>query len=251
MIRGVYPRTLNLGISGIGSLTQLAILAEYVSGLAPQAVLWLYYEGNDLQDQDNESAYFPFLMNYLTPGFRQGLTDHQTAIDQGLKVNIERELFDKGSEAREKRSIRRIVTLWNLRVKINKWARGNNGQTCGVSRGSMDLFNQILTEARDIVVGRGGELYFVYLPRWSRYADSNERCGAGNNAANLELHNQVVSMAQDTGLKVIDITKAFDAQADPTSLWWFGVDGHYNEDGYKLIAETVLRELRSSNRTND
>ena len=61
----------------------------------------------------------------------------------------------------------------------------------------------------------------------------------------MDAHDQVVSLAMDLGLPVIDITKAFDAHPDPLSLFPFRMFGHYNEDGYKLVAETVLKSLAS------
>ena len=60
---------LNLGKSGMGTLMQLATLAEYAEGLRPSYVLWLYYEGNDLKDLLSENRDRATLRWYLEKNF--------------------------------------------------------------------------------------------------------------------------------------------------------------------------------------
>src|SRR5262249_1090715 len=54
LIRKHYPATLNLGELGNGPLAELATLKEYLPSLRPKAVLWVYFEGNDLDDLARE-----------------------------------------------------------------------------------------------------------------------------------------------------------------------------------------------------
>jgi hypothetical protein len=47
----------NLGVAGYGTLQELAILQEYAMPLHPKLVAWFFFEGNDLDDdQDFENA---------------------------------------------------------------------------------------------------------------------------------------------------------------------------------------------------
>ncbi len=47
----------NLGVSGYGSLQELKVLEKYALPLGPRTILWFFFEGNDLDDdQDFENA---------------------------------------------------------------------------------------------------------------------------------------------------------------------------------------------------
>ena len=65
---------INLGMNGNGPLTELAGLTEYAKSLQPSKVLWVYFEGNDLQNMHGEKS-APILMQYLEDNFSQHLMD--------------------------------------------------------------------------------------------------------------------------------------------------------------------------------
>src|SRR5262249_17185041 len=50
LLRPTYPHTLNVGVSGVGQLVELALLREYVARVRPREVVVVYFEGNDLVD---------------------------------------------------------------------------------------------------------------------------------------------------------------------------------------------------------
>jgi len=79
---------LNLGIGGMGPLLELATLKEYAEFLRPQIVLWIYYEGNDLDELSSTEKRSSLLMRYLNKGFLQGLWDKQKEIDRILIDSI-------------------------------------------------------------------------------------------------------------------------------------------------------------------
>ncbi len=56
---------------------------------------------------------------------------------------------------------------------------------------------------------------------------------------------EVLSMAGRLGLPTIDVAKVFDEHDDPRSLFPFRIYGHYNEEGYKLVADTVLQSIQT------
>lgn len=63
-----------------------------------------------------------------------------------------------------------------------------------------------------------------------------------------KLRDCVVSMAENASLPVIDVVADFDAHPDPLSLFSARRRGHYNESGYALMAETVIRSLNLDTR---
>ena len=249
LIRNVYPNTLNLGSAGTGPLTHLAIIKEYLPELKPRRVLWFYWEGDDLSNQTDEYNLLPTLRRYLEANYRQDLASKQGIIDEGLRLIADRELTfpREAPPPRERRSVRIVretITLYELRLRLLTAIRHLRG--CEVIPGEpLRLFDRILRDANDLVSSWGGELYFVYLPDWERYtrfAISFEQQRVG-----YKCYDQVMSIANDIGLPVIDVAKAFEAHPDPHSLWPNGGIVHYDEEGYALVAKTVLQALEVEN----
>ena len=242
LIRNRYPATLNLGIDDSGPVTMLAMLKEYGRHFRPKAVLWFYYEGNDLKDLKREHS-SPLLMKYMAGPFAQGLIEKQEKIDSALRAYV-----DKAREAgRQSIQPEEIVKLRHLRAYVHsvlqKGQQGGSDQimrnyfTMSASEATaeeLDLLRRALMEAQACVGKWGGRLYFVYLPEWPRYAKPE--------LANKD-RQRVLTLARDLHLPVIDLHAAFTQHADPLSLFPFRRFGHYNSGGHRLVAQTVLHAL--------
>ena len=101
----------------------------------------------------------------------------------------------------------------------------------------MDLLSNIFAEAKATVGSWGGRLYLVYIPERQRYADpATAELDETNRKATLRL-------AGDLGIPVIDIHSAIQSHEDPLSLYPFRRRGHFNEEGYRLVAESVLKAI--------
>jgi hypothetical protein len=87
----------------------------------------------------------------------------------------------------------------------------------------------------------GGQIYLVYLPERERYAVPR--------TAKLddEIHETVMRVTRTLGLTVIDVHAAFRSQEDPLEFFPFRLRGHYNEQGHRLVGETVLQALSAAN----
>jgi hypothetical protein len=81
---------LNLGQGGNGPLIEYATLREY---LAPNVkkVLWLYFEGNDLVDLEDELKNNILNKYLVNPKFNQDLKLRQNQIDKFLTDFLDRE----------------------------------------------------------------------------------------------------------------------------------------------------------------
>jgi len=99
---------------------------------------------------------------------------------------------------------------------------------------TVDLFEQILAEAKSAVQSWGGKLYFVYLPAWHRYVPGEE--------LNSD-REAVLKVVEKLGLSLVDVHERFAAHENPTRLFPFGLQGHYNEEGNQLVAEYVLQSI--------
>jgi len=254
-IRKRYPATLTLGIEGDGPLLELATLREYVKPLKPKVVLWFYFEANDLADLQTE-ARSPLLRRYLTDGFTQHLSTYQPELDRALREYVEAKTDQSalsrtlsevstfvGDHTLSAGTISPFIKLSQLRGRLGLVFGENNvrlgGNTfskerAGAMRPYINLFRDILMEAKKSVSDWGGQLYFVYLPARTTYTPVAE--------LNQE-RPQVLQSAMDAGIPVIDIHKTFMARKDPLALFPFRWTDHYNDGGHRLVAEEVLRSI--------
>ena len=78
-------------------------------------------------------------------------------------------------------------------------------------------------------------MYFVYLPSFHRYSIGNEHIN----------RDFVLGTATKLGIPVIDIhTEVFAPHPDPLSLFPYRMEGHYNAEGYRLVAEAIGKRLK-------
>lgn len=230
-IRTVYPRTLNLGTVGKGPLAMLATLREYGEYLRPKTVLWFYYEGNDLADLQREKK--TPLIQYLAPDFSLGLRDLQPEIDRLLGQELEERLQQVDQESHSDdmilprtESVGEMLFLRELRTRLLP----------GRLTDELNLLQRILACARERVKAAGGNMYFVYLPEFMRF-------NPGNPPGSYRGRHRVRQMVEGLGLPFIDVSAAFHAHEDPLSLFPFRLPGHFNEAGYRVMADTVLKAM--------
>jgi hypothetical protein len=232
LIRRSYPATLNLGMNGAGPLKELAAVKEYLPHFKPKVTLWFYSELNDLSDLNQEKL-SGILKRYLKGNFNQGLITRQTEIDQVLSHYADRKIAEANNPGAYLKDMLNIIKLSTVRTK--------SGLVSGTSKAEADelhikLFREVLQDARAFVGTWNGLLYFVYLPAWQRYK--------GRQATSVN-RDAILDLVRRLNIPVIDIHEAFQAHGDPLRLFPFRQQGHYNEEGHRLVAETILRHLSS------
>tara|TARA_Y100001970_G_scaffold36327_1_gene44884 strand:- start:5553 stop:6827 length:1275 start_codon:yes stop_codon:yes gene_type:complete len=221
---------LNLGYSGWGSLIKYAILREY---LIPNVnnILWVYFEGNDLDDLKNELGSDLLIEYYKNLNFSQNLKKRQTEIDniasaailkevkqaQGNKINFDMKKFIKMNLVRQK-----ITTSFLIKKKQKK-------------KLPITEFKKILSLVKELAKKNGSNLYFVYFPEYSRYKNNYDN-------SNYILIKKIVD---ELNISFIDINKkVFEKEREPLNLFPFGLFGHYNQNGYRKIAEAIYNSIQ-------
>jgi len=243
IIRTHYANTVTIGMESNGPLIELASLKEYALAYQPRVVLWFYYEGNDLQDLEYERE-SPFLMQYFRTSFTQGLLVRRGEIEKALKEYV--------SEARRKRGERvgweQTIKLHHVREVLSARYYGSNrhspdkicstimSSSSEVTVGVVNMFRHVLIDAAKTVHGGGGQLYFVYLPAWARYG-----CPGTPN----QDRERVLQIVDSLELPLIDLHPVFARQQDALALFPFRRYNHYNTEGHRLVAEEVLRVLKT------
>jgi len=217
---------INLGSGGNGPLTELATLTEYAEGQKPKRVLWFYYEGNDLARNLKKEKKVLLLRQYLGHGFSQRLRERQPEIDAWLLDYIAQ---NEGGFKLE--DFGKILRLFHLRQRL------------GLTRIAIDvepLFVEIMNHARDRVRKWGGELYFVYVPEFSRYS------GVVEDHDDYRKRKVVIDTVKALGISVVDLHQDFfSSHADPVSFFPFRVNGHYTAEGYQHLANTIVSQIKT------
>ncbi len=243
-------KVLNLGMLNSGPPKELAILKEYAKPVKPKIVFWMFYEGNDHEGLEFEIK-SPLIMKYLDKDFSQHLINKQKIIDEMLIEQLEKEFANvnknimlitetnkKGREATFNISLSSI-TLFQLRRRLGL-----------VDKGCENIFNPLfkdfLTEAKRTVNGWGGQLVFVYLPSYERYPEKVNMCR--KRFLDTE-KKEVLTVIKELQIPIIDMKSVFDSHPDPLSFFPFRLDGHFNAEGYKLVAEHMDKYL-SNRREN-
>jgi hypothetical protein len=242
---------LSLGYSGSGPLIEYAALREYFPFTNAKRVLWMYYE-NDLTDLDSELKN-SILLNYLNDKkFTQNIKSRQKEVDkkalnnllQEYKITEERLEKEKllHERSKEHRSyIKKIIKLYTVReMVINRFFRVGWLAPPPLPPREQE-FEKIIKLANELTENNGGTFYFVYLPQIIRYLDF-----AKNNTKEFRKYGKIVKIVNKLNIPIINIySELFEKHKDPLSLFSLRKFGHYNEDGYSLVAQIILDKVKS------
>ena len=239
-LRARVPATLALGTAGAGPLFELAMVREYLTAVRPRTVLWCYYE-NDLADLGNEQRNATLARYFGDPGFRQQLGEHQPEIDRQLAAffdaAIRHEAAAREEERRRQRALRSYLSLRLVREALRR-ARTRRAPA---RPGDIALLLRVLGEARATVASWGGELYFVFLPSWVRYAG---RPSDDVPRSALAARDSILRGLAAMTIPVIDADAALRAHGAPTALFAYPAAGaHYTAEGHGIVAEAIARRL--------
>ena len=155
---------LNLGYGGNGPLIEYATLKEY---LLPnvEMVFWIYLEGNDLYNLNNELKN-KILVNYLNDlSFTQNLKFKQSEIDKVVKTIVKKEILNETFQLNKDDQLRykiiKFIRLNNLKKFIKKRTVKNK-----VNKFEDKIFKEfkdILKLSKEFTTKNNSKLYFVYL----------------------------------------------------------------------------------------
>ena len=209
---------LNLGYASNGPLIEYSVLREYLN-VKVKNVLWIFYEGNDLINLNNELAN-KILQNYLEDmNFSQNLKLKQNLIDNILKGYLE------NKEKRKKFQFSEFIKLYKLRSLFIPSPTQKPGPE----------FKKIIKLAKELTEANKANFYFVYLPTYNRYNSSFD------DASYIEIK----KILKELKIPLIDIHRdLFEKEKNPKNLFPFGLPGHYNIDGYNKTAKTIYNHIK-------
>ena len=265
LVREAFPHTLNLGINGAGPLSTFARFIEYAAPLRPRFIVWNWFEGNDLADLLDEVASLP-LHRYLTAEAPFGLKTRQAEIDRALRHAIHARMQQEQRRWATAERARGVLLLRSIRQRLRPVTtalilRTLRTPTWNVRRDrsagleELDVVERILTTVRNTAQVWGGEIVVVYLPDSARYCDGasgrswRTYCGADwvqSRRRHLldQRRDDMLARFARLGLPVVDGHAAF-ADSGRTADMFYYPGSHYAPAGYRLIANALLRELKT------
>ncbi len=218
---------LNLGYSGNGPLIKYATLREYLNPNVKK-VLWLYYDGNDLQDlyrEINDKK----LKKYLNSiNFSQKLKFKQNEIDKLGNEIIHTKLNDE-----KKLKKKEFFKLTNLRKKLNYFLPKNLRPADNFYPVTdISELKKILKMTKELTLKNNSKLYFVFLPEYKNLESKNDG----------KYYKLIKEITNELDIPFIDIYEdVFRKEDNPLSLFPFELFGHYNIEGYKKTAKSIYK----------
>ena len=219
-LRNISKETvLNLGYKGNGPLMQLAAYKEY-NFKNIDNVIWFYFE-NDVWDLKRELDN-KFLIKYLNnKNFTQNLKNKQETIDIHIRKELNKILNKK---------IKKNTSFSSEIIHIIKFIKMENIRKIILTPEIQNEFYEILELAQKITKKNNSNIYFVYLPSYQNI----------KNNYYYKNFDKIKKKLNKLEIPLIDIKKElFDKLNEPINLFPFGFNGHYNEEGYKKVAETL------------
>jgi hypothetical protein len=221
-------KVLNLGYGGNGPLIEYATLREYLDK-GVKKVLWLYFEGNDLLEL-NEELKYSLLNKYLNDmNFSQNLKSKQNQINKLAKTVFEKEVKTRETEtAILENTIVKFIKLKNLRDLFYKSRVTNQPELLELQI--------ILKLADELVKKNNSQLFFIYLPSSQRYKIANPD--------SVYKKNMIKKIVNNLNISFIDIDdEVFKKEENYLNLF-AGFGGHYNETGYKKVSLKIYETTK-------
>jgi len=241
--------TLNLGMAMTGPLFVLARIKEYLTDLRPADVVYIYYEGNDLQDLLAE-RHSPGLSAYLAP---QSFVSHvrQSEIDAALRAAADRAIaigeversVDSIAPDATSNFMADVVFLRSMRLFFG-FHRGEASYPLDgcVAQGpyaeeNIRAFAGSLRDMRETVAAWGGRLHVFYMPDYARYF------GPSIDPECFAARGRVLATIAALGLPLVDFAAAIRRGDYDASKLWAGPGLHFGPEGYSAAADFLIRNL--------
>ena len=134
--------------------------------------------------------------------------------------------FNKARSSNYINSFERLIKLTSSREKF-KFGPKNEPKI-------YDIFEDLILKVKNNVEKNKGEFYFVYLPSIHWFNNFNWK----------SYDKDILNIIQKNNIKYIDVYDIFKKNKNPKKLFPFQLDRHYTSEGYKIIADSILIEIR-------
>ena len=236
----------NFGVSGFGTLQQLIVLRRYALAQRPRLVVWFFFEGNDLyDDQEFENA-----LLYL-----QDYDDGDLDDDQGKGVDWPR--FRRASFTRNAYGLLRRTAhpLVHKALPTHGWYRDQDGAlrqlfyynyaALSFTDYEQERFETTKAAFRDgVELGRerGMAMALMFVPM--KFRVYGEFCSFAPESPCREwrpwnLPARFQAFCVEDGIDCVDLSEPMQRAAAAGQLLYGPEDSHWNAEGHAFVAQQV------------
>lgn len=236
--------TLNLGVASTGPLVSLAIFREFASIYKPKNIIYLYFEGNDLDGLEWEKR-DKNLIKYLKKGhninYIKRLKEINSFLDSAEKESIQYARVKTDNDLfKKKNKFNLYFEHFQDLVELNKTK--NILRNIFLSKSTnydLELLYKIVKEMDNETKSWNGEFTFVYIPTWERYFHKHTNLNAV-----ITLKDEIIFKLQSVNVDVIDLSEFFENSNNLKENYPLGYIGHFSKIGYKNIANVIEKKLK-------
>ena len=136
-----------------------------------------------------------------------------------------------------------MLRLYNTRKLLAPFfAHYSSKPVSSYSGKQLNELRGLLNNAKSLVEGWNGKLYFVYLPSIDRYKEEMV-----NHVDSLG-KNDIINLVKKINIPIIDMHNNFISSGkDPLDFFPNRRQMHYNSDGYRKIAKSINKYLNIAN----
>ncbi len=246
---------LNLGFSGTGPLTQYGIFREFIHHVKTDALVWLYFEGNDLDDLDLELNNQSLKKYISNTSFDYNFFNSKKSIDQYL-LNKHKKTVDF-LKKENNFNIKTFLTLRKTRGfilhNILEVVRKPNKQNINLARYKQLIIEHenILKHTKILLEDKNIKFYFIYIPSYISFLDmETKNLFLKNSNFNATLINNnyfrddIIKILQNLDIQYIDFYKEMTSRSnDPLNYFPERKINHFNEQGYQFIADFIFNKF--------
>jgi len=259
---------INFGVSGYGTAQEFLTFRHRATAYSPDVTVLAFYAGNDVRNNSRELEPFK-----LRPFFH--IQDGNLILDNSFLSNREYLSFKSNFEKRKILfDLRTFQLIRKLKSVFEQWeggqagaARDNNiepgldgnvflAPTARAWKESWQITERLIVATRDEVVASGGRFLVFSIPIGIQVHP------------NLEVRNRFIrtlhvddlwypetrirEFAERENVDTITMGRTFQSYAETNQVYLYGFKntrlgtGHLNENGHKLIGESIAKHLCQS-----
>lgn len=245
---GLHTRVVNLGQSWYGPQQELEVLRRYGLPLHPRAVVWAFFEGNDLQDVERYEQALPVWAElsrrnhsfFLRSFTRNALSSLRRLLRTRLGEDKTGTLaYPSGLfHPRDGQDVRMYFEYPSHRLSPKEKA-------------ALGTVGRVLKEAGGLCRLQGARFLVVFVPSKDRIYLDRTRFAAGAEPLRWERNDLPRLLASlvgtaGPGTDFVDLTPVFRARAARGEVLYFPQDSHWSPLGHAVAASVLAARLRSS-----
>jgi len=248
-------RVANLGVAGYGTLQELAVLRQYAVPLHPKLAAWFFFEGNDLDDDQN----------FENATWHQPTPPESTSVSRPPVSRRWRGFADRSFTRNAWLQVREMAD-WFVPNGLDTfgWFRDGGGRLQKIyffdfyaNRPFTDYENQRLSVTRtalrhglEIAGEQGIRLIVFYIPIKFRVYGSFCTFPAGSPCATWhpwDVETRLAAICREEGIEFVSLTGPMRQAASAGDLLYLPDDSHWNAAGHAFVARQ-LAAIWASNR---